>query len=457
MLSIRRIIFTACVLAAAAGCLWWSVTIMRSRGGTTPEARAAIRPTLARTPVRLTPQARKNLDLIARPSSLTTYWRSVEFPGVIIDRPGVTDRGVVSPISGVISQVHAFPGDVLSPSASIFTVRINSESIYDSQLKLYAAIKNAEIARSNLDRLSNAAESGAIPKSRVIEIQNELKQHNVTIESYRQDLKARGLPQHCIERAELGEFATEFIVRAPEDSSLPSDAASNLSEDLAAFSFEVHSLAVELGEQVAAGQLVARLADHRLLLIEARGFKEDLPAVQEAIKSGWQASVEFDSPSEGGWPSLPESYPILRMANSLDPETRTFSFFLPLANQSQAYESEGVTRLLWRFRPGTQLRVRVPVEKFENVFVVPKQAVVWEGPEAYVFRQNGDFFDRLPVHVLHEDRTQAALANDGSLKPSFYIAQSAAASLNRVLKAQASSGVPAGVHVHPDGTVHAAD
>jgi hypothetical protein len=456
MRSIRQILLAVGLFATVAACLWWGAAVLRSRTGPTPEAHAALPPPFAKIPVRLTPQARKNLDLTAKPNDLTTYWRSVEFPGVIIDRPGVTDRGVVAPISGVISQVHAFPGDVLSPSAPLFTVRINSESTYDSQLKLYAAIKNAEIARRNLDRIANAAQSGAIPKSRVIEIQNELEQLNVTIESYRQDLKARGLPQHCIERAEVGEFATEFIVRAPEDSSLLSDAILSPSNDPSAFSFEVHSLAVELGEQVAAGQLVAHLADHRLLLIEVRGFKEDLPAVQEAIKNGWEASVEFDLPAGGEWPPWPKSFLIHRMANSLDPKTRTFSFFLPLANQSQAYQSEGVTRLLWRFRPGTQLRVRVPVEKFEKVFVLPKQAVVWEGPEAYVFRQNGDFFDRLPVHVLCEDRLQTVLANDGSIKPSFYIAQSAAASLNRVLKAQASSGVPAGVHVHPDGTVHAA-
>ena len=65
-----------------------------------------------------------------------------------------------------------------------------------------------------------------------------------------------------------------------------------------------------------------------------------------------------------------------------------------------------------------------------------------EGPEAFVFRQNGDTFDRLPVRVLHEDRLFAVLANDGSVKPGYYIAQGGAASLNRVMQAQASAGGP---------------
>jgi hypothetical protein len=58
--------------------------------------------------------------------------------------------------------------------------------------------------------------------------------------------------------------------------------------------------------------------------------------------------------------------------------------------------------------------------------------------------------------VLVEDRTSIVIANDGSVRPGFYIAQNAAASLNRVLKAQLASGMPANVHVHADGTVHAA-
>ena len=77
------------------------------------------------------------------------------------------------------------------------------------------------------------------------------------------------------------------------------------------------------------------------------------------------------------------------------------------------------------------------------------------GGEAYVFQQNGDLFNRIAVHVLHEDRLSIVVANDGSVKPGLYLAQSSAASLNRVLKAQAASGMRADVHVHADGTVHA--
>ncbi|EMI24291.1 hypothetical protein RESH_05116 [Rhodopirellula europaea SH398] len=48
------------------------------------------------------------------------------------------------------------------------------------------------------------------------------------------------------------------------------------------------------------------------------------------------------------------------------------------------------------------------------------------------------------------------IANDGSIPRGSYLAQSSAASLNRVLKSQTASGEQPGLHVHPDGTVHAA-
>ena len=102
------------------------------------------------------------------------------------------------------------------------------------------------------------------------------------------------------------------------------------------------------------------------------------------------------------------------------------------------------------------MRLRVPVERMENVFIVPKEAVVQEGPDAFLFRQNGDLFERKPVHMLYEDRLYSVIANDGSVPPGVYVAQNGAASLNRILKAQSASGVPANVHVHADGTVHEA-
>ncbi len=469
---LSRVVFlcaAAAILAAGAWWVWQKADRSEIAGNERPMDSGA-RPSVAPPPVRLSPQARKNLQLVSQPLKPTTYWRVVEFPGVIVDRPGITDRGVVAPIAGVVTRIHAYPGDVVEPGAALFTLRLNSESLYNSQLELYKATQDIEIEKRELERLAEAARSGAVAQTRIIDIQNDIQRLAATVRAYQQDLKARGLPSDRIDAASSGEFVTEIVVRAPDASeqrvaalalnAAPGEtpAPDGAASSAIPFSFELHSLAVELGQQVDAGQVLCHLGDHRSLLIEGRGFKDDMPLVQQAVKKGWEVEAEFSTRAGEDWPPLPDRFPIDRVANTIDPESRTFGFHVALENQWQSYTRDGKARLLWRFRPGSQLRLRVPVEKFEKIFVVPQAALVWEGPESFVFQQDGEFFHRRPVQVLYEDRLNAVLAPDAGLRSGFYIAQSSASSLNRIMKsqAQASSGAPAGVHVHPDGTTHAA-
>jgi hypothetical protein len=305
------------------------------------------------------------------------------------------------------------------------------------------------------------AASGGVAGSRIIEIDQQIQRMDVNVQAYRQDLLSRGLPQDRIDAASQGEFITEITVNAPGEQSLEIAASTRTaSTDVESlrpsFNFELQSLKIELGEQVEAGEVLCTLADHRELLIEGRGFKKDLPLIQQAARERFPIAVTFELSEGKDWPSLPANLQIEHVANLIDTASRTFAFYLPLQNQWQAYTQEGRERLIWRFRPGDRVRLSVAVERIDDVFVLPSAALVREGPEAFVFRQNGDLFDRISVHLLHEDSTSVVIANDGKLRKGSYIAQNAAASLNRVLKAQLASGQPTNLHVHADGTTHAA-
>lgn len=411
--------------------------------------------------VRLTSQAQKNLQLASAAVKPETYWRTIELPGIVVDRPGISDRGVAATATGIVTEIHAHPGDTVAPHQPLFSIRLVSESLHASQLELSKATRDIEIAQTQKKRFSEAALSGAISQARIIEIDNQILRLQGTADAHRQDLKARGLPPEGIDAAAKGEFVTQITVHAPGEQ-VPRSAAVTLTSGSEPepkrlpFNFELHKLNVQLGQQVQAGEILCSLADHRSLMIEGRAFKDDLPLIQDAAKKSWTVEVEYDQPARGGWPPAPQKQRIHHVANTIDPESRTFAFYLLLENQWQSYEYDGEPRRLWRFRPGDRLRLRVAVDKLDNVLVVPREAVVREGPEAFVFRQNGDLFDRLGVHVVHEDRLRTVLANDGSLRPGSFLAQNSAASLNRVLKAQQSSGMPANLHVHADGTVHAA-
>ncbi len=456
--ALGRWAVVAVLLAAAlGGGLYWS-----SRQGNSGAAQesAAPLPQAERQTVRVSPQALKNLSLVAKPLALTTYWRKIDVPGMIVDRPGVSDRGVVAPVAGIVTRIHAYPGDTVEPNAPLFSMRLVSEQLHASQLELFKATREIENAQAQLQRLSSLSQSGALAQSRIIEIENQVRVLDATAQAYRQDLQARGLAEDRIDAAASGEFVTEITVNAPGEQALrvAEIALASAKEEPGRlpFNFELHELMVELGQQVDAGMVLCTLADHRTLLIEGRGFKDDMPLIQQAVREGWDVDVDFEQRSGPTWPAAPTKFRIHHVANTIDADSRTFAFYLSLENQWQAYNREGKTRLLWRFRPGDRVQLRVAVDQMKDVFVVPRDAVVRDGPEAYVFRQNGNLFDRKPVHILYEDQRDTVLANDGTLRPGYFIAQNAAASLNRVLKAQAASGTPANVHVHADGTVHGA-
>jgi biotin carboxyl carrier protein len=414
--------------------------------------------------LKLSTQAQKNLGLVSKPLRLTEYWRSIQVPGVIVDRPGLSDRGVTSPAVGVVAEVHAFPGDMVRPGETLFTLRLFSEYLQNAQSELFKATRETELLKEQRARLESGAKSGAIPESRIIELDNQLRRQQAQIEVHRQDLLARGLGPQQLTQIMEGKFVTTIDVIAPPPVAATAETAEPQPAEIKPVShqddgmvyYEVQELKVDLGQQVQAGQLLSTLSNHQFLYLEGHAFKNEAPHLERAAQERWPIRVEFAEDDGRHWPALVQTFQIRHLANAIDPATRTFDFFVPLTNQSRAYETDEQTFVVWRFRPGQRVRMHVPVERYQEVIVLPAAAVVREGPEAYVFRQNGDLFQRFPVQVLYEDRMNIVVANDGSVRPGAYVAQSAAASLNRVLKAQAAGGAEPGVHVHADGTVHGA-
>src|SRR5262249_48619858 len=164
--------------------------------------------------------------------------------------------------------------------------------------------------------------------------------------------------------------------------------------------FEVQEVKVELGQQVQAGQTLCVLANHQVLAVEGRAFRDETPLLERSVKEGWPVEVDFQEDPAAGWPPLGQTFYIRHLANTIDPVNRTFAFLMPLENRSRVVEQEGRTQMLWRFRPGQKVRVLVRVERLDNVFVLPAEAVARDGAEAFVFTQNVNTFERKPVRVL---------------------------------------------------------
>lgn len=436
---------------------FWLPWVRGTADESADQAGAALAP-MESTSVRLSPQAVANLKLVSQPVRLQSYWRTVQVPGIVVDRPGLSDRGVPAPVAGVVAQVHAFPGDTVRPGDKLLTLRIVSEYLQNAQSELFKTSREVIIVEEQRKRMVPLVEAKVRQPAELIELDNQLQRLHTTLRALRHDLLTRGLSTEQIRAVAAGDFIQEIVVRAPaphDDRANPLGAADPAQAQTATTISEVHELKADLGQQVQAGQSLFVLANHQWLYIEGHSFKREAPWLEQAARGGWPITVEFVEDDQESWPPPAAVFKIRHLANTVDPTNRTFAFYLPLTNQARAYEKDGRTFLVWRYRPGQRARLHVPVEEFKDAIVLPIGAVVREGPEAFVFRRNGDLFDRRPVQVLHEDRLNVVLANDGSITPGIYAAQGAAASLNRILKAQnASGGLPPGAHFHADGSLH---
>ena len=143
--------------------------------------------------------------------------------------------------------------------------------------------------------------------------------------------------------------------------------------------------------------------------------------------------------------------PAERIANAVNEETRTLPFYSRLRNVlvRDEKDAEGKRFISWKYRLGQRLRVFVPVEVWEQQFVLPNEAVVREGADYFVFRENGDDFEQVPVHVKYRDSRSSVIANDGSIFPGDVIARRAAHQMQMAIKNAAGGGVdPHAGHNH---------
>jgi biotin carboxyl carrier protein len=381
--------------------------------------------------VKLSAQAQQNLGLVAAEPTPREYWRTMVIPGMVVDRPGESDRRVASRVAGTVTDLKVRLGDSVRPGDPLFTIQLVSELLQTTQADLARAATDLTFAEKERDRIANLVKGGTTPGAELTKQQNAVERLVNQVKAARRQLLALGLTAEQIERAEKGEAVTEVVVRAPGVSASGPDRGEE---------FEVRQLHVALGDHVMAGQILCQLANHRHLLIEGAAFKSEAKALAALVANRTPVEVEFAEENPGDWPA-PRKMVVTHIAEHVDPSTRTFAFYLPLENE----EEGGV----WRYSPGQRVRLRVPVERLttrradgteRDPFVFPAGAVVREGAEAFVFVKVEDIFIRRPVRVLYEDRTEVVVANDGSVTRAETVVRNQAAALNRAIKAAAGGG-----------------
>jgi cobalt-zinc-cadmium efflux system membrane fusion protein len=413
----------------------------KNAGKSEPEEEAA--PSEAPDTLTLSPTAWKNIGLVTGTVAPTDFTKIVSVPAMVVERPGRSNNDITAPMTGVITQVYPLERQAIEPGMALFDLRLTHEDVVTAQTDFLASLQNLDVANQELSRLQNVGE-GVIPGKRIIEQTYERDKAKSATSAKRQGLLLHGVSEEQIAEIEkTRNVLREVTVVAPQYPNSHEHAEIE-------HQYFVQSINVNRGQSVEAGQLMAKLADHCLLYIEGKAFEDDARRLVAVAESGATIQVV---PTSGDY----ENQEVLNLrlqsvANEIDQQSRALKFYLLLPNQlsirgeSKSLETKFV---VWKYRPGQRMEAKIPTsDLMKNKIVLPPDAVVIEGPNAFVFEQNGDNFDRLDVQVLYRDKYTVVLENDGQLVGSI-IAMNGAYQMHLALKNQSGGAIdPHAGHNH---------
>jgi biotin carboxyl carrier protein len=402
--------------------------------------------------IALSPQARKNIGLTTGAVKLRDFDRKITVPAMVVERPGATSYSVSAPMTGVVTGVHVVRGEAVLSGKLLFTMRLTHEDLVQAQTEFLRSLGQLEVENRELARLNQVA-SGAVAGRVLLEREYERDKLSALMNAQREALRLHGLTEEQVEwivaERKLLREVQVFAPHLHDDDSVHHDAepappprevapAGGAVEEAPHAheqQFVVEELVVQPGQAIESGQKLAVLADYADLLIEGRAFEQEAEELVRMAEENRRVtavpeSTRSEKPIEG--------LELIHVANQVDLDSRALHFYLALPNEvvRETTREDGRRFITWKYKPGQRMQLRVPVEAWKKGIVLPIDALAEEGAASYVFVQNGDRFDRRPVHVLERDQREVLLANDGSIFPGETVALNAAHQLQMALKTQ---------------------
>ncbi len=389
----------------------------------------------------LSPQGLKNAGYEPFTIKLQSFEKTIAIPAIVVELRGRSQIDITAPMTGVVTKVYPIEGVAIEPGQPLFDLRLTHEDLVTAQRDFLRLTEELDVVEQEIQRLQSVGD-GVIAGKRILEREYEQKKLKAALHAQRQGLLLHGLSNEQLDEIQNGRSLLQTLtIYAPEP---PGE--TRASDSTPPYHLQRHH--VQTGKQVDAGDRLAVLADHRHLYVEGRAFEEDAQRLNQAAKENWKVSARLQSGSTTR--DIAEDLQILYLADQVDPDSRAFKFYIDLPNEIVRDQVKNGQRFVgWKYKPGQRMEVRLPVERLEKRIVLPANAVVDEGAEAFVFERNGDHFDRVAVHVEMRDRDWVVIADDGKLFPGDVVAGAGAYQMYLTLKNKAGGGVdPHAGHNH---------
>lgn len=385
--------------------------------------------------LKLTAMQRRNIGLKTTVVQPSRFQPEVVVPAVVAERPGRSQVEIAAHAAGIVADIYPLERHIVQQGMPLIQMQLVHEDIVGLQTDFLKTLSRKDIHNRELRRLRQIG-SDIVPGKRMIDKENEIAMVESELVSIRQSMKLHGIDENKIEQIErTRKLVDEEIVEVP---SWPID-PDRLREGIEFPEPVIHVRAINIrrGQTVQLGQQMMTLADFSLLYLKGEAFEDDARRLVDATANGQRISVNTGDGNNDTLQLTLES-----LADTIDPETRTLAFYLLLPNELMRDTKErasggasvdtapllpisasggGAPRaghdfIAWKYRPGQRMEVRIPRgDAMENKIVLPSDAVVIDGPNAFVFEQNGEHFDRVEVQVLQRDNDRVVLENDGSL------------------------------------------
>lgn len=394
------------------------------------------------TLIEVTRQARGNIGLQVGEVGFADFTRTITVPAIVVERPGRSQIAVVAPLTGVVTRIDVIPGQAIEPGQPLFALRLMHEELVVSQSEFLSTLEQLDVVNKEIKRLEAIVKDGALAGRVVLERKYERQKLEAVNRAQDQALLLHGLtPDQVLNIRSTHKLITSLTVTAP---AAPTD-----QENSATRVLQVEDLAVEQGQTVTAGEALCTLSDHAELYVEGQAFQQDADLLNRAARES--ATICALVETAGSKPEEVCNLRILYLANKVDATSRLFPFYATLPNEVARDDRtpDGRRYIGWRFRPGQRLQLKVPVETWKERIVLPVEAVVQDGPESYVFREDGDHFHRCPVQVAYRDQFSVVLADGNDIWPGDRLAMNSAQQLQVALKNKSGGAIdPHAGHNH---------